>query len=175
MASQRPVGAITRGTTGPNRLRRADRWLTGPAAAVLRRSRTPPVVVDLGFGASAVTTLELFERLRTVRPDVEVIGIEIDPARVRAAAPLARPGLSFALGGFELALERGARPVVVRAFNVLRQYDEEAVPDVWRQVQDRLAPGGLFVDGTSDEAGRLATWVGMDVSGPQTLTLSMRL
>ncbi|HEX2704350.1 MAG TPA: hypothetical protein VHM65_01215, partial [Candidatus Lustribacter sp.] len=47
--------------------------------------------------------------------------------------------------------------------------------DVWRQVQDRLAPGGLFVDGTSDEAGRLATWVGMDVSGPQTLTLSMRL
>ena len=40
-----------------------------------------------------------------------------------------RDGVEFALGGFELA---GRRPVLVRAFNVLRQYPVEAVPDAGR-------------------------------------------
>ena len=48
---------------------------------------TPPVVVDLGYGASPVTAVELHDRLRRVRADVQVVGIEIDPARVRDAAP----------------------------------------------------------------------------------------
>ena len=39
-----------------------------------------------------------------------------------AAKPYERPGLSFALGGFELPVDRP--PLVVRAFNVLRQYGE---------------------------------------------------
>ena len=58
----------------------------------------PPVVVDLGYGASPVTALELHDRLARVRSDVEVVGIEIDPERVRAAAaagtgrPLVRAG-----------------------------------------------------------------------------------
>ena len=87
MASRdRPVGTITRGTTNPNRLRRCDRWIAGPQAWRLRRSTTPPVVVDLGYGASPVTAVELHDRLRRVRADVQVVGIEIDPARVRAPA-----------------------------------------------------------------------------------------
>ena len=36
------------------------------------------MVVDLGYGASPVTAVELHDRLRRVRPDVEVVGIEID-------------------------------------------------------------------------------------------------
>ncbi len=56
-----PRGRITRGTTGTNRLRRVDRWIA--AQPVLRRA-TDPLVVDLGYGASATTTLELAERLR---------------------------------------------------------------------------------------------------------------
>lgn len=79
-----------------------------------------PVVVDLGYGASPVTTVELHDRLRRVRPDVRVVGIETDPARVAAAQSLAREGLCFALGGFEVPLPEGERPTVVRAFNVLR-------------------------------------------------------
>ena len=75
---------MTRGTTNPNRLRRLDRWLAGPAAAALRTA-TDPLVVDLGYGASPVTTIELADRLVRVRPDVEVVGLEIDPERVRAA------------------------------------------------------------------------------------------
>lgn len=52
---QRPVGSVTRGTTNPNRLRRADRYLTGVLAPVLRGA-TDPLLVDLGFGAAPVTS-----------------------------------------------------------------------------------------------------------------------
>ena len=173
MAS-RPVGALTRGTTNPNRLRRVDRWLAGPAAHRLRRA-ADPVVVDLGYGASPVTAVELHDRLRGVRADVEVVGIEIDPERVATAAVLTRPGLWFALGGFEVPLPDGRRPVLVRAFNVLRQYPEADVAAAWQQVAGRLAPGGLLVDGTCDEVGRRACWVAVALHGPVSLTLSVRL
>lgn len=167
----RPVGNITRGTTNPNRMRRVDRWLTGPQAWRLR-SAADPLVVDLGYGASPATAVELFERLRVVRPDVRVVGIEIEPERVRQAKALERPGLSFQLGGFELPVP--GRPVLVRAFNVLRQYEAADVPGIWRLVQDRLAPGGLFIDGTCDEIGRRVTWVALDAERPLSLGLSMR-
>lgn len=175
MVATKPVGAITRGTTHPNRLRRCDRWLSATQARRLRRHDGPPIVVDLGYGASPITALELHERLRRVRADVDVVGLEIDPARVAAAQPLARPGVSFALGGFEVPLPGDARPVLVRAFNVLRQYAEGDVQGAWDRVLGRLAPDGLFVDGTCDELGRLSTWVALDTTGPQTLTLSWRL
>ena len=175
----RPVGAITRGTTNPNRLRRIDRWLVATCSRRLR-SAGDPLVVDLGYGASPVTTLELAARLRAVRPDVEVVGLEIDPERVRAAQPFARPGVSFRLGGFELAASGlgGRRPVLVRAANVLRQYDESAVPQAWATMVAGLAPDGLVVDATCDEVGRRATWLaltGSPVPQPVSLTLSMRL
>ncbi len=175
VAQQRPVGVVTRGTTNPNRLRRCDRWLAGPQAWRLRRAGAAPVVVDLGYGASPVTALELHDRLARVRPDVHVVGVEIDPARVAAARPLERPGLSFRVGGFEVPLDGGARPVVVRAFNVLRQYDEGQVEGAWSTTVARLAPDGLLVDGTCDELGRLATWVAVTAAGPQSLSLSWRL
>lgn len=168
-----PVGVITRGTTNPNRLRRCDRWLAGPQAWRLRRGPSPPVVVDLGYGASPVTTVELRQRLARVRPDVRVIGIEIDPERVRAAQPLAGPGLEFRAGGFEIpTLER---PTVIRAFNVLRQYDESTVRAHWDRVSARLTPDGLFVDGTCDEIGRRAVWVALEPEGPVSVTFAWRL
>ena len=175
------MGVITRGTTNPNRLRRGDRWLAGPEAWRLRQSATAPLVVDLGYGASPITTLELRDRLRAVRPDVRVLGIEIEPARVRAGqalvASLADPaGLDFRLGGFEIPTDGGERPVVVRAFNVLRQYDEAEVAPIWARLRSRLAPSGVLVDGTCDELGRLASWVAVERdAGPVSLTVSMRL
>jgi len=171
---ERPIGTITRGTTNPNRLRRVDRWLAGPQAWRLRRA-ADPVVVDLGYGASPVTAIELRNRLRAVRGEVEVVGIEIDPARVSAAQPLAGPGLRFALGGFEVPLEDGRRPVVVRALNPLRQYDESEVEAAWATVRRRLGDGGLLVDGTCDEVGRRAAWIAVEPQGPVSLTLSTRL
>lgn len=158
---RRPEGTITRGTTAPNRLRRVDRWIARVHGPLLRRHASPgterPLVVDLGYGASPVTTAELFTRLRAVHPRVEVVGIEIDPVRVAAARPYEREGLSFRLGGFELPVERP--PVLVRAFNVLRQYDEAEAWVAWDRLCAGLGPGGVLVEGTCDEIGRRAVWV----------------
>lgn len=133
-------------------------------------------MVDLGFGASAVTPVEFHERLRRVRPDVRLVGLEIDPLRVAAASPWATDDRAFLTGGFETPVPAGwGRPVLVRAFNVLRQYDEEAVAPAWARMAARLAPGGVLVEGTCDELGRLASWVVVDAAGPRSLTLSVRL
>ena len=161
----RPEGDITRGTTNPSRLRRADRWITQALPSVLRAAHRP-LIVDLGFGASPVTTLELYQRVRAVAPDAEVTGLEIDPVRVEharrrlaalRAAGQELPGLSFAAGGFELPVPR--RPVLVRAFNVLRQYPEDRAWAAWSRLRAGLAPGGVVVEGTCDEIGRRAVWV----------------
>ena len=168
----RPIGAVTRGTTSPNRLRRVDRWTLASYGDLLRSS-TAPLVVDLGFGASPVTTVEFADRLQLVRADIDVLGLEIDPVRVLAAQPVARPGLTFAVGGFELPTPR--RPVLVRALNVLRQYDESEVCAAWSLMQSRLAPNGVLVEGTCDEVGRLASWVAITATGPQTFTAAARL
>ncbi|MEJ5944160.1 class I SAM-dependent methyltransferase [Pseudokineococcus basanitobsidens] len=176
------VGTPTRGTTGVDRLRRLDRWLAGPGARVLRAARDP-LVVDLGFGASPVTTLQTARALRRVRDDVEVVGLEVDADRVdlarRALAGLpgdAARGVSFGLGGFELGGPVADRsPVLVRAANVLRQYAPADVPAAWDLLRERLSPDGLLLDATCDELGRRAGWVVVGRGGPEQLVLSVRL
>ncbi|WP_199430976.1 class I SAM-dependent methyltransferase [Qaidamihabitans albus] len=174
MARARLIGAPTRGTTNPNRLRRIDRWLTTSyeVSGVLS-SAADPLVVDLGYGASPVTTVELARRLGARYPGVRVLGLELDPERVAAAAGAADPPrLDFRRGGFELA---GTRPLLVRAFNVLRQYAEADVAPSWAVMLSGIAPGGLLVEGTCDELGRLCSWVTVGHDGPRTLTLSCRV
>jgi hypothetical protein len=125
-----------------------------------------PLLVDLGFGASPVTTVELYRRVRVVAPGAEVVGLEIDPERVAAArrrlaalraAGEELPGLSFGVGGFELPV--APRPALVRAFNVLRQYHEEQAWAAWSRLRAGLAAGGVLIEGTCDEIGRRAVWV----------------
>ncbi|CAB4849387.1 MAG: class I SAM-dependent methyltransferase [Actinobacteria bacterium] len=173
--ASRPVGTITRGTTHPNRLRRVDRWIAHAAGARLRGA-ADPLVVDLGYGAAAWTPRDLRDRLRSIRPDVTVVGIEIDPVRVSAAMEYADDSLTFRRGGFELPVD-GRQPLIVRAFNVLRQYDESDVAQAWATMTARLHPDGLLVEGTCDELGRHAWWVTLaaGASEPLSLTLSTRL
>ncbi len=180
-----PIGQPTRGTTGTNRLRRNDRWI---AASRAFRKAADPLVIDLGFGASGVTAFELARRLRTVRDDAEVLGLELDPGRVTTARrqleevragdtgfPSDLP-VGFARGGFEVPVPGGRRPAVIRAMNVLRQYDEADVAQAWQTVGARLAPGGLLFEGTCDEIGRVASWAEVDADGaPQCFTISLRL
>jgi SAM-dependent methyltransferase len=172
-----PLGNVTRGTTAPNRLRRCDRWLLHTECARLR-ALPHAIVVDLGYGAYPVTTREMADRLhRHVRADLDVIGLEIDPGRVQQAMPFEGPHLKFRRGGFELA---GMHADVVRAFNVLRQYDESSVQRSWQEMYQHLAPGGVIVDGTCDEIGRRSAWIALrrteDARAvPESLTLSTHL
>lgn len=176
----RPLGTVTRGITNPNRLRRMDRWIAATHGAELRRAENP-VAVDLGYGAAPWTAVELLHRLRGVAPRTHVTGIEIDPARVAAARPYEREGLVFRHGGFEIPVPGG--PVLIRAANVLRQYDESEVAGVWQRLCARLAPpdpatrsrGGLLVEGTCDEIGRRHVWVALGPEGPRTVTFATRL
>ena len=183
----RPQGTITRGTTNPNRLRRFDRWIAHRMGPPLR-AHPAPTVVDLGYGASPITTLELADRLLRLHPAIDVVGIEIDPDRVAAAATMARPGVRFVRGGFEVPLPSGRRPLLIRAANVLRQYDASEVAGAWARMTGRLEAGGLLVEGTCDELGRLAAWVAVPARSvttsvpsdgsppvPETLTLSVDL
>lgn len=184
MASS-PLGRPTRGTTGTNRLRRNDRSIAKSDAFC---TAADPLVIDLGFGASGVTAFELAARLVRVRPDAEVIGVELDPTRVatarsqledvRAGRTSFPPDLpvSFARGGFEVPLSDGRRPAAIRAMNVLRQYDEADVPAAWASMAARLAPAGLLFEGTCDEIGRIASWIDVAPSGrPLRFTISLRL
>jgi hypothetical protein len=177
MRPTRAIGTVTRGTTNPNRLRRMDRWIAATHGAAIRRAEEP-MAVDLGYGAAPWTAVELLARLRKdVRADARVVGIEIDPARVAAAQPYVREGLSFVHGGFEVPLPGGIRPTLIRAANVLRQYDEAEVAEVWARLTARLAPDGLLVEGTCDEIGRRHVWVALGPEGPvpRTVTFATRL
>ncbi|MER6025242.1 class I SAM-dependent methyltransferase [Streptomyces sp. NPDC001851] len=177
-AASRPVGSVTRGTTNPNRLRRMDRWIAAAHGRELRRAGDP-LAVDLGYGAAPWTAVELLGRLTAVAPRARVVGIEIEPERVAAAKAYEREGLAFRHGGFEVPVP--GRPVLIRAANVLRQYDETEVAAVWARLCARLAPagggsrGGLLVEGTCDEIGRRHVWVALGPEGPRTVTFATRL
>lgn len=80
--------------------------------------------------------------------------------------------MTFALGGFEVP---GEPATVIRALNVLRQYDESAVAPAWQRMVARLQPGGVLVEGTCNEVGRVASWVDVTADGPATFTVSLHL
>ena len=85
-----PIGNVTRGTTGYNRLRRVDRWIA--SLPVLRRT-SDPLVADVGYGASPTTTLELRDRLarRAHRPRVVELLPRTGSIYVHLAHPTGRP------------------------------------------------------------------------------------
>lgn len=97
-----------------------------------------------------------------MNPSLPVLGVEIDPERVAAAQPFVERGLDFRLGGFNLPLQRWPdnQPEsvrAIRAFNVLRQYDPEAVAPAYARMAEGVLADGLLLEGTSDPPGQL--WV----------------
>lgn len=176
VALKKPVGAITRGTTNPNRLRRIDRYLT---QLTLLRQLPNPLAVDLGYGKTPVTAVELLARLQKVSPGMRVLGIEIDAVRVSEAKDLEHSKLVFEHGGFEIPIPKvfsdRTDVDIIRALNVLRQYSESEVKPAWALMQSRLSYNGLIIEGTSDEIGRVASWITLDKSQPLSFTISLRL
>ena len=152
----RPLGQPTRGKTAPNRLRRTDVFLALVYPEFVRHMTGQ--YVDLGYGFFPITSVETLHRLRRLNPDLLVLGVEIDPQRVAAAQPYAEPGLNFRLGGFNLPVQPGEQVSIIRAVNVLRQYDEATVAEALAALAAGLTPGGLILEGTSDPLGRLLTF-----------------
>lgn len=155
---RRPQGQGTRGKTARNRLRRVDNLVMLYDEPLLRRGShdyAQELFVDLGYGAEPYTTLESAARFRGLNPNLGVLGVEIEPARVATALPYADHQTHFRLGGFNLPLQTNERVRLVRAFNVLRQYEESAVAEAYAMLARAVVPGGLLVEGTSDPFGRL--------------------
>lgn len=157
-ASKKPEGLPTRGKTASNRLRRVDNFLLLYEPSLLTRTDglfADALFVDLGYGFDARTTLESAARFRRLNPGLKILGVEIDPERVEAARPFADARTFFRLGGFNLPLQQGEHVRLIRAFNVLRQYEEEAFAPAYERLAEYVLPGGLMVEGTSDPFGSI--------------------
>lgn len=159
-AQYRPQGQVTRGKTARNRLRRSDIFMLlteGPLIRMRDKAGTRSFYVDLGFGAEPFTTLETAERLRVQNPELPILGVEIDPERVKTGLPFEDEQTFFRLGGFNLPLREGEQARLIRAFNVLRQYDEAEWAAPIEQLGRQLIPGGMLLEGTSNPFGSVWT------------------
>ena len=155
---KKPQGVITRGKTAPNRLRRVDNFVALYDPYLIKRTDgdfSQALFVDLGYGAEATTTLETAERLRRLNPSLPILGVEIDKERVEAALPFTDERTFFRLGGFNLPLLPGETVQLIRAFNVLRQYDEADFAPAYERLAQYVLPGGIMIEGTSDPYGRI--------------------
>ena len=106
-------------------------------------------------GFDARTTLESAARFRRVNPDLPILGVEIEKERVLAALPYADDKTFFRLGGFNLPLQEGEHVRLIRAFNVLRQYEEQDFVPAYERLAGYVLPGGLMIEGTSTPYGQI--------------------
>ncbi|HKY54873.1 MAG TPA: hypothetical protein VJM08_11230 [Anaerolineales bacterium] len=158
--SKKPEGQPTRGKTASNRLRRVDNFIMLYEPSLLTRTDglfADAMFVDLGYGFDARTTLESASRFRRLNPDLRVLGIEIDKERVEAALPYADEKTFFRLGGFNLPLQDSEHVRLIRAFNVLRQYEEKDFIPAYNTLAPYVLSGGLMIEGTSNPFGSI--WV----------------
>ena len=156
--SKKPEGQPTRGKTASNRLRRVDNFLLLYEPSLLTRTDglfVESLFVDLGYGFDARTTLESAARFRRVNPDLKILGVEIEKERVEAALPYADEKTFFRLGGFNLPLKAGEHVRLIRAFNVLRQYEEKDFAPAYERLAQYVLPGGLMIEGTSMPYGQI--------------------
>lgn len=156
--SKKPEGQPTRGKTASNRLRRVDNFILLYEPSLLTRSDgrfADSLFVDLGYGFDARTTLESAARFRRLNPDLRILGVEIDKERVVAALPFADDKTFFRLGGFNLPLLEGETVRLMRAFNVLRQYEEKDFAPAYERLARYVLPGGLMIEGTSNPFGSI--------------------
>src|SRR5215216_4583006 len=154
--SKKPEGLPTRGKTASNRLRRVDNFILLYEPSLLTRTDglfADSMFVDLGYGFDARTTLESAARFRRVNPDLKILGVEIEKDRVEAARPYENEKTFFRLGGFNLPLSEEEHVRLVRAFNVLRQYEENDFAPAYERLAQYVLPGGLMIEGTSNPFG----------------------
>ncbi len=156
--SKKPIGLQTRGKTASNRLRRVDNFILLYEPSLLTRTDglfQRSMFIDLGYGFDARTTLESAERFRRINPTLPILGVEIDKERVDAALPHADAITHFRVGGFNLPLQPNESVRLIRAFNVLRQYEEKDFIPAYERLAEYVLPGGLMIEGTSNPFGSI--------------------
>src|SRR4030095_8184189 len=156
--SKKPEGQPTRGKTASNRLRGVDNFILLYEPSLLTRTDglfADAMFVDLGYGFDACTTLESATRFRLVNPNLKILGVEIDKERVEAALPFTDEKTFFRLGGFNLPLKEGEHVRLIRAFNVLRQYEEKDFSPAYEKLVQYVLPDGLMIEGTSNPFGSI--------------------
>lgn len=139
-----PPARPVRPRTRPGRLAALDAWLCAEGRALLDGRGA---VVDVGYGLSPATTLELARAVRAVTPSLRVVGVE------RAAAPPVE-GVELLAGDFSTCASL-APCAVVRAMNVVRGYREEEVPAIHEALGAGLVEGGLVIEGSTDTEGHV--------------------
>jgi hypothetical protein len=108
-------------------------------------------IVDVGYGETPVTTVELARAVRAVNPSLRVVGVERKPA--------ASAELELVEGDFSTCAALGPT-AVVRAMNVLRGYREDEVPAIHEALGAALVEGGLCLEGSTDTEGHVTVaWV----------------
>ncbi|MDP1827258.1 MAG: hypothetical protein Q8L48_28550 [Archangium sp.] len=126
------------------------------------------VIVDVGYGESPVTTLELAHAVREVTPSLRVVGVErkrgqaafgqgsqVHNRRAQSSlSPLSPSSLELVEGDFGSCATLGPT-AVVRAMNVLRGYREEEVPAIHAALGAALVEGGLVLEGSTDTDGHV--------------------
>jgi len=154
----KPQGQPTRGKTALNRLRQVDNYICLAWGHHLIGQN--PLIVDVGYGEYAWTALEMYNRLMRVNPNLHLLGLEIDPLRVKNALPhINPPVIDFQLGGFNISdILSDKKATFIRAYNVLRQYDESDVADALQTMGNSLAEDGLLIEGTSTPTGRIVAF-----------------
>ncbi len=156
--SKKPEGQPTRGKTASNRLRRVDNFILLYEPSLLTRTDGgfgDSLFVDLGYGFDPRTTLESAARFRRANPNLKILGVEIDQDRVDAALPFADEKTFFRLGGFNLPLKENEIVRLIRAFNVLRQYEEKDFAPAYERLAQYVLPSGLMIEGTSNPFGSI--------------------
>ena len=129
--------------TRPGRLAALDAWLVANEAPLLDGRGS---ILDVGYGESPVTTLELALCVRAVNPSLRVVGLERQPAT--------SDELELIAGDFKTCATLGPT-AVVRAMNVLRGYREEEVPAIHQALGAALVEGGLVLEGSTDTEGHV--------------------
>jgi len=143
------------GRTRPGRLRLLDRYLALREQLLLTRRDGPwatAACADIGLGEQAHTTAEWAAWLRDRWPGIEVLGIDSEHWRVdNARREHSGPGLRYACASFAPSPPEPLR--LVRALNLLRGYPDHELPTAWGAMARDLLPGGLLVEGSTDQPG----------------------
>lgn len=148
-------GRITRGKTSRGRLHLLDEWLCRCHLDRLTAlSEEAGMLLDVGVGEFPWTTIDLWRRLQSVAPNVQIAGTELDPRRVRHARRLAAGRFRVLERGFDPGLPSESVGVI-RMMNVLREYDPERIDDYCASLWPCAAAEALLLEGSSDKHGTI--------------------